>query len=39
MLETRIVMSLLIFSLVLLLMLCLVSFMDITIAHMVLVHE
>jgi hypothetical protein len=39
MLETCIVMSLLIVSLVLLLMLCLVSFMNLTIAHMVLVHE
>jgi hypothetical protein len=39
MLETRIVMSLLIFHLILLLMLHLVSFMDLTIAHMVFVHE
>jgi hypothetical protein len=39
MLETRIVMSLLIFCLVLLLVLCLISFMDLTIAYMVLVHE
>jgi hypothetical protein len=39
MLETRIVMSLLIFRLILLLVLCLISFMEITIAHMVLVHE
>jgi hypothetical protein len=39
MLETRIVMSLLIFCLILLLVLHLVSFMDLTIAHMVLVHE
>jgi hypothetical protein len=39
MLETRIVMSLLILHLVLLLMLHLVSFMDLTIAHIVLVHE
>jgi hypothetical protein len=39
MLETRIVMSLLIFCLVLLLVLHLISFMDLTIAHMVLVHE
>jgi hypothetical protein len=39
MLETRIVMSLLIFCLVLLLVLCLISFMDLTIAHMVLVHK
>jgi hypothetical protein len=38
-LETRIVMSLLIFRLVLLLVLCLISFMDLTISHMVLVHE
>jgi hypothetical protein len=35
MLETRIVMSLLIFCLVL----CLISFMDLTISHIVLVHE
>jgi hypothetical protein len=39
MLETRIVMSLLIFGLVLLLMLCLISFMDLTITHIVLVLE
>jgi hypothetical protein len=39
MLETHIVMSLLIFRLILLLVLCLVSFMDLTIAHIVLVHE
>jgi hypothetical protein len=39
MLETCIVMSLLIFRLVLLPVLCLVSFMDLIIAHMVLVHE
>jgi hypothetical protein len=39
MLETRIVMSLLIFCLILLLVLRLVSFMDLTIAHMILVHE
>jgi hypothetical protein len=39
MLETHIVMSLLIFRLVLLLVLRLISFMDLTIAHMVLVHE
>jgi hypothetical protein len=39
MLETLIVMSLLIFYLVLLLVLRLVSFMDLTIAHMILVHE
>jgi hypothetical protein len=43
MLETHIVMSSLIFRLVLylalLLVLCLVSLMDLTIAHMVLVHE
>jgi hypothetical protein len=39
MLESRIVMSLLIFCLVLLLVLRLISFMDLTIAHMVLVHE
>jgi hypothetical protein len=47
MLETHIVMSSLIFRLVLtivlrlalLLMLCLISLMDLTIAHMVLVHE
>jgi hypothetical protein len=39
MLETRIVMSLLIFRLILLLMLCFISFMDLTITHMVLVHE
>jgi hypothetical protein len=39
MLETLIVMSLLIFHLVPLLVLCLISFVDLTIAHMVLVHE
>jgi hypothetical protein len=47
MLETHIIMSSLIFclaltlmlSLRLLLMLCLISLMDLTIAHMVLVHE
>jgi hypothetical protein len=39
MLETDIVMSLLIFCLVHLLVLHLVSFMGLTIAHMVLVHE
>jgi hypothetical protein len=39
MLETHIEMSSLIFCLVLLLMLCLISFIDLTIAHMVLVHE
>jgi hypothetical protein len=39
MLETHIVMSLLIFCPVLLLILPLISFMDLTIAHMVLVHE
>jgi hypothetical protein len=39
MLETHIIMSLLIFRLILLLMLCLVSFMDLTITYMVLVHE
>jgi hypothetical protein len=38
-LETHIMMSLLIFYLVLLLVVHLVSFMDITIIHMVLVHE
>jgi hypothetical protein len=32
-------MSLLILCLILLLVLCLISFMDLTIAHMVLVHE
>jgi hypothetical protein len=32
-------MSLLIFCLIFLLVLCLVSFMDLTIAHMILVHE
>jgi hypothetical protein len=37
MLETSNVMSLMIFRLVLLLVLCLVSFMDLTITHMVLV--
>jgi hypothetical protein len=39
MLETRIMMSLLIFRLILLLVLHLISFIDLTIAHMVLVHE
>jgi hypothetical protein len=39
MLETHIVMSSLIFCLILILVLCLTSFMDLTIAHMVLVHE
>jgi hypothetical protein len=39
MLETRIVMSLLIFCLILFLVLRLVSFMFLTITHMVLVHE
>jgi hypothetical protein len=39
MLETRIMMNLLIFCLVLVLVLHLVSFMDLTITHMVLVHE
>jgi hypothetical protein len=39
MLETHIIMSLLSFCLVLILMLHLVSFMDLIIAHMVLVHE
>jgi hypothetical protein len=38
-LETYIVMSSLIFRLVLILVLHLVSFMDLTIAHMVLIHE
>jgi hypothetical protein len=47
MLETRIIMSSLIFRLILtlvlrlahLLVLCLISLMDLTIAHMILVHE
>jgi hypothetical protein len=39
MLETHIMMSLLIFHLVLVLMLRLGSFTDLTIAHMILVHE
>jgi hypothetical protein len=39
MLETHIMMSLLIFRLILLLVLCLISFMDLTITHMVLVHK
>jgi hypothetical protein len=39
MLETHIVMSLLVFCLVLLLMLHLISFIDLTIAHMILVHN
>jgi hypothetical protein len=38
-LETHIAMSSLIFCLVLILVLCLVTFMDLTISHMVLVHE
>jgi hypothetical protein len=37
--ETHIVMSSLIFRLVLILVRCLTSFMDLTITHMVLVHE
>jgi hypothetical protein len=37
--ETRIMMSLLIFCLILLVVLRLVSFMDLMISHMVLVHE
>jgi hypothetical protein len=39
MLETHIVMSSFIFCLILLLVLHLISFMDLTIAHMILVHE
>jgi hypothetical protein len=39
MLETHIIMSLLIFRLILLLVLHLISFMDLIIAHMILVHE
>jgi hypothetical protein len=39
MLETHIMMSLLIFYLVLLLVLHLISFIDLTIAHVILVHE
>jgi hypothetical protein len=39
MLETHIVMSSLIFYLVLILVLCLISFMDLPIAHMFLGHE
>jgi hypothetical protein len=39
MLETHIMMSSLIFHLAHLLMLCFISLMDLTIAHMVLVHE
>jgi hypothetical protein len=39
MLETHIVMSSLIFRPVLILVLCLIYLMDLTIAHMVLVHE
>jgi hypothetical protein len=39
MLETHIVMSLLISRLVLLLVLHFISFMDLTISHMVLIHE
>jgi hypothetical protein len=38
-LETRIVMSSLFLRLILLLMLCLISFMDLTIVRMVLIHE
>jgi hypothetical protein len=39
MLETHIVMSSLIFCLILILVIRLTSFMDLTITHMVLVHE
>jgi hypothetical protein len=39
MLETHIMMSLLIFCLILILVFCLISFMNLTIAHMVLVHK
>jgi hypothetical protein len=39
MLETHIVMSSLIFRLVLILMICLSSLMDLTITHIILVHE
>jgi hypothetical protein len=39
MLETHIVMSSLIFRLILIIVLCLASLMDLIIAHMVLVHE
>jgi hypothetical protein len=39
MIETHIVMSSLIFCLVLILVLCLASLMDLTITHMVLVYE
>jgi hypothetical protein len=39
MIETQIAMSSLIFCIVLLLMLCLTSSLDLTIAHMVLVHK
>jgi hypothetical protein len=39
MLETHIVMTLLIFRLILLLLLHLISFMNLMIAHIVLVHE
>jgi hypothetical protein len=39
MLETHIMMSLLIFCITFLLVLCLIFLMDLTITHMVLVHE
>jgi hypothetical protein len=39
MLETHIAMNSLISRLILILVLCLISFIDLTIAHMVLVHE
>jgi hypothetical protein len=39
MLETHIMMSLLIFHLIFLLMLCLIFLIDLTISHMDLVHE
>jgi hypothetical protein len=39
MLETHIVISLLIFHLILILSLCLISFIDLTITHMILVHK
>jgi hypothetical protein len=39
MLETHIIISSLVFRLVLILMLHLISFMDLTVTHMVLVHE
>jgi hypothetical protein len=39
MLETHIMMSLLLFRLTFILVLCLIFLMDLTIAHMVLVHE